>query len=452
MAEILIIDDEEGIREILSEILSDEGYTTATAADGKEAIALIESKFWDLVFLDVWLPGKGGLEILEILKEKRSDLPVIMISGHASIENAVKAVKLGAYDFIEKPLSLDRILQVAEKALNLQQLKKENSALKNVLFIEDQMIGSSLQMMGVHEKIQQAADCDARVLIQGENGTGKELVARAIHLKSARSNQPFIEVNCAAIPDSLIESELFGHEKGAFTGAVSTRKGRWELADGGTLFLDEIGDLSQNAQAKVLRAVQEMRFQRVGGENTIEVDVRIVAATNKNLQTETAEGRFREDLYFRLNVLQITLPALRERKDDIPELSAYFLGKFLARDRRQNLILDDEAVEVLKSHPWPGNIRELRNVCERISVTAEGPVVDPGLVREHIGAIPATSIESAGPYAGMVLSEAKIALEKVLILQALTEKKGNLTKAAQQLGLYPGALHARMKKLGIERE
>ncbi len=452
MARILVVDDEDGIREILKDILQDEGHQVAEAQNGQEALELFAEGFFDLVFLDVWLPGMGGLEVLEKIMSRNSELPVIMISGHARIEQAVRAVKMGAYDFIEKPLSLDRIVLAVSKALEFRAIKKENKALKNSLFIEDNLIGESEPMLRVREKIEQAARVESRVLILGENGTGKELVAREIHLRSARAEKPFIEVNCAAIPDTLIESELFGHEKGAFTGAVAQRKGKWEMAHEGTLFLDEIGDLSLPAQAKVLRAVQEGQFMRVGGQESIRVDVRILAATNKDLASEVKEGRFREDLFYRLDVLQIMVPALRERVEDIPKLMTYFLEKFAAREKRPRLVLSPEACDVLKEHPWPGNVRELKNVCERLVVCVDESPITADQVRANLqNFLLEKKNDLSSAFEGMSLNDAKNALEKMMILGALEHSKGNLSKAAQSLGLYPSALHVKLKKLGIEK-
>lgn len=452
MARILVVDDEDGIRDILRDILHDEGHQVIEAQDGSEAMDMFHADVFDLVLLDVWLPGMGGLEILEKIMALNADLPVIMISGHARIEQAVRAVKMGAYDFLEKPLSLDRIIVAVTKALEYRAIKKENKALKNALFVEDSLIGDSEPMMQVRQKIEQAARVDSRVLILGENGTGKELVARDIHLRSARADKPFIEVNCAAIPDTLIESELFGHEKGAFTGAVAQRRGKWEMAHGGTLFLDEIGDLSLPAQAKVLRAVQEGQFMRVGGQENIKVDVRILAATNKDLSVEVKEGRFREDLYYRLDVLQIHVPPLRERTEDIPKLSAYFLEKFAARERRPRLVLSPEACQVMKEHPWPGNVRELKNVCERLVVCVDESPVTDDQVRvnlENYSFVKKNDLMIS--FEGMTLNDAKIEVERAMILNALEKSKGNLSKAAQILGLYPSALHVKLKRLGIEK-
>jgi len=453
MGKILIVDDEDGIRDIMKEILEDEGHIVSGAQDGQEALTLFQNDRWDLVFLDVWLPGIGGLEVLENLKRLNNEVPVIMISGHARIDQAVKAIKMGAFDFIEKPLSLDRIVVAAEKALEFRSLKRENQALKNILFVEDQIIGESAAMAKVLEKIEQAARVESRILILGENGTGKELVARAIHLKSARANFPFIEVNCAAIPDTLVESELFGHEKGAFTGAMNQRKGKWELANGGTLFLDEIGDLSLNAQAKVLRAVQEGQLIRVGGQEVIKVNVRIIAATNKNLLQEVKEGHFREDLYYRLDVLQVQVPPLRERSEDIPLIAEYFLEKFAAREKRPRLRLSSEAIKFMKEHTWPGNVRELKNVCERIAVCVDESPVSVESVKENLTRfIYNNNREQTLNFEGLTLNDAKNELERLMILDALHRFDGNLSKAAQHLGLYPSALHVKIKKFGIEKE
>ncbi|MFO7780510.1 MAG: sigma-54 dependent transcriptional regulator, partial [Spirochaetia bacterium] len=315
MSTILVVDDEEGIREVLSAILQDEGYEVRVAADGIEGLAIMESESVDLVLLDVWLPNMGGVDVLKKIKEDSPEIPVIIISGHGSIDIAVKAVKLGAFDFLEKPLSLERVTTAVKNAIELEKLRRENRALRSTIERRDELLGESEALQRIRGIIEQAGNTGSRILITGENGTGKELVARAIHRRSDRANYPFVEVNCAAIPDTLIESELFGHEKGAFTHAVSRRRGKFEMADGGTIFLDEVADMSLSAQAKVLRVIQEMRFERVGGEESIEVAVRVIAATNRDIQTEIAAGNFREDLYFRLNVIPIHVPPLRERPE-----------------------------------------------------------------------------------------------------------------------------------------
>jgi len=382
---ILIIDDEDGIRNVLGDVLQDEGFAILRAADGPQGLRLLKNEVIDLVFLDVWMPGMGGLDVLRAIREEFSEVPVVMISGHASIDVAVKAVKSGAWDFVEKPLSMDKTLAVVANALKVQELKRENRELKAHFFLEDAMVGECAPMRRVKELIRQSAAVNTRVMILGENGTGKELVAREIHRQSLRSRKPFVEVNCAAIPDALLESELFGHEKGAFTSAVARRKGRFEQADTGTLFLDEVADMSLSAQAKVLRAVQEGRFERIGGEGTITVDVRIISATNKDVPAQVAAGKFREDLFYRLNVVPITVPPLRERRDDLPLLIEYFFLKFKNAANGAIPTFSPEGLKVLADHPWPGNIRELKNYLERLSLMVDDPVIGPDEARAFLG-------------------------------------------------------------------
>jgi two-component system nitrogen regulation response regulator NtrX len=386
LAAILIIDDEPGIRQTLAAILEDEKYRVFSAEDAIAGIKILEEQKTDIVFLDVLLPKMGGLEALEQIHADWPGVEIVMISGHANIDMAVRAVKGGAFDFLEKPLSLDRVLTVCRNALALRKLREENRKLKkSASLAHKDIVGTSYAMNGVRDMVRQAALSDARILITGENGTGKEVVARAIHFGSSRSDRPFVGLNCAAIPDTLLESELFGHEKGAFTDAVSSRKGRFEIAGGGTLFLDEIGDMSLSAQAKVLRVIQEQKIERVGGEKTIETDVRIIAASNKDLEKACAQGLFRQDLYFRLNVIPIHIPPLRDRKEDITLL----LYHFLKEQGIEKLRLEDDAMELLLLHDWPGNVRELKNLAERIAVMHTGDSINgqdmAGLLRMGAG-------------------------------------------------------------------
>ena len=448
MKQILVVDDESGIREVLNEILQDEGYGVLLAADGFEALRIMEERPADLVLLDVWLPGKGGIDVLKEIRNSYTGTQVVMISGHGSIDMAVKALKLGAFDFIEKPLSLDRVLTIVSNALEVGKLRQENRELKNRLTDTDQIIGQSKQITDVRDIIQQAGASEARIMITGENGTGKEMVAREIHRKSERANGPFVEVNCAAIPDTLIESELFGHEKGAFTGAVSQRRGKFEQADEGTLFLDEVADMSLSAQAKVLRVIQEMKFQRIGGENTLEVDVRLIVATNKDIQEEVRAGRFREDLFFRLNVIPVTVPPLRERPEDVPLLIAHFLKQYNPEgtDRR----FSDDAMELLRRHSWPGNVRELKNFVERISIMSNEEVITEEEVGDHLDEGPKGGEAPIDSYLEMGLTEARDAFERDYLLQKLKESGYNISRTAQALGIYPSNLHAKIKKFGIE--
>jgi two-component system nitrogen regulation response regulator NtrX len=451
MSNVLVIDDEAGIRDVLREILEDEGYSVLVAEDGIEGLEIIRSERIDLVILDVWLPNMGGIDVLKQLKDEKPDIEVVVISGHGNIDMAVKAVKLGAFDFLEKPLSLDRVTMITKNALEVEELRRENRRLKNRLVNRDEMIGDSEPMRKVRAMIKQSAPSDSRVMIYGENGTGKELVAREIHRRSERSSGPFVEVNCAAIPDTLIESELFGHEKGAFTSAVSRRRGKFEAADKGTLFLDEIADMSLSAQAKVLRVIQEMRFERVGGEEPIEVDVRVIAATNKDIQEEVATGRFREDLYFRLNVVWMQVPPLRDRREDIPSIAEYFLEKYQPDDVAPRRRFDDEAVEALQEYDWPGNVRELKNFVERISIMSDEEVLTRDVVDYFLGE---RSSGQADPvlaeFQNMGLNEARDTFEKRLIEQTLRENEFNISRAATELGIYPSNLHAKIRKYGIQ--
>ena len=380
MPRILIIDDEAPIRRVLRDILENESYQVDDAATGMDALQIIKEQDFDAIFCDIKMPEMDGIEVLAAIRES-CDTPVIMLSGHGTIETAVEAIKKGAFDFIPKPPDLNRLLITLRNALDKKNLATENKVLKKAVKLQNQMIGESDPMLGVKDMIEKVAPTNARVLITGENGTGKELVARQLHELSTRSSGPFIEVNCAAIPSELIESQLFGHEKGAFTSAIKQRKGDFELADGGTLFLDEIGDMSLSAQAKVLRALQENKITRVGGEKEIPVNVRILAATNKNLKAEIEKGNFREDLYHRLSVIVIQVPPLRERKDDIPLLVGNFLEN-IAQDMGKSVpSFDPEAMETLKQYQWTGNIRELRNIVERLVILCGGEITKDDVER-----------------------------------------------------------------------
>jgi two-component system nitrogen regulation response regulator NtrX len=397
------------------------------------------------------MPNMGGLDVLARVKEDFPGVEVVMISGHGNIDMAVKAIKNGAFDFVEKPLSIDRVITIMGNANKISSLRQENIALKTSLFIEDQMIGESPGMKSVKDLIRQSAPSDARVMILGDNGTGKELVARQIHLQSPRAEKPFVEVNCAAIPDNLIESELFGHEKGAFTSAIARRKGKFEAANQGTLFLDEIADMSLEAQAKVLRAVQEMRFERVGGNESIEVDVRIITATNKDLKEEVRAGRFREDLFFRLNVIPIRIPSLKDRKEDIPLLLDYFLNKFQKKNGGETQGFTPESLEILKNHSWPGNIRELKNFVERVLLMTDEAQVPKEAVDFYLEKGTGVSEDSfTKEFQNMSLSDAKDKFERQFIVEKLQDNEYNLSRTAQALGIYPSNLHGKIKKFGIE--
>jgi two-component system nitrogen regulation response regulator NtrX len=463
MQTVLVIDDESGIRGAVKDILEDERYRVLTAEDGIVGLSLMRSERVDLVFLDIWLPRKGGMDVLRELKAEWPETEVVIISGHANIDMAVQAVKLGAFDFIEKPLSIDRIITVARNALAIGLLKEENRKLKRAREDGERLEGQSPAMREVLSIIAQSAASDARVLITGENGTGKEMAAREIHRLSQRAQRPFVEVNCAAIPDTLIESELFGHEKGAFTDAVAKRKGKFEVASGGTLFLDEIADMSLQAQAKVLRAIQEMKFERLGSEETVSADVRVIAATNKDLQAEIKAGRFREDLFFRLNVIPIRMPALRERREDIPALAQGFLGAFRESNPAAPQRFSEAALAALAEYDWPGNVRELKNVVERISVMSDEEAVSRETVEHFLARAAGASglspsgqppgqapAERAAAYGGLRLGEAKDLFEKEFIAQKLRENGYNITKTAEALGIYASNLHAKLKKHGIQ--
>lgn len=450
MNNILVIDDEPGIREIFQDILKDEGYQVFTAADGLKGLNVLQSEIIDLVFLDIWLPGMGGIEVLQRIREEFPYIEVVVISGHANVELAVKAIKLGAYDILEKPIGIDRILQLCRHILELEDLRRENKSLKAQLGSDQEMIGKSEKIQEITAIIRQAADSDATVLITGENGTGKELVAREIHAQSSRRQQAFIPVNCAAIPENLIESELFGHEKGAFTGAVGRKKGKFELASGGTLFLDEVADLALSAQAKILRAIQEMRIERVGGETPISVDLRFVAATNKDMQAMVASGEFREDLYYRLHVVSIHVPPLRDRGDDIEVIAHHFLKTYGegARD------FSPEAWKRLAGYQWPGNIRQLKNIVQRVVILSDDEKISEDVVELALSGEMTLSRKRSGggdnSYGGMGLVEAKETFERRLILQALEEADYNITQAAQALGVYSSNLYSKIRKYGIE--
>ena len=451
MGAILVIDDEPGIRATVQDILEDEGYLALTAEDGLAGLELLKRESVDVVVLDVWLPRMGGIDVLKAIRADYPAVEVIVISGHASIDMAVNAVKLGAFDFIEKPLSIERLITAVRNARALSDLRLENARLKRTAQESDDIIGTSAVMADVRELIEQSARSDARVLITGENGTGKELAARRIHELSARALGPFVAVNCAAMPDTLIESELFGHEKGSFTDAVARRKGKFETAHTGTLFLDEIADMSLSAQSKVLRAVQEMRFERLGGESTIEVDVRVVAATNKDLRQEIAAGRFREDLFFRLNVIPLRIPALRERPSDIAELASFFIARHSDGAARH---LSGPALAILEAYEWPGNVRELKNFIERVSVMSDEDEISAETVEHFIarpgGAASDPALDRLDILSELRISEAREAFERGYLLHNLRKHGYNIARTAESIGMYPSNLHAKIKKFGIE--
>jgi len=440
---VMIVDDEEGIRETLSGILEDEGYESITASSGEEAIKKVKETPPDVVLLDVWLPGMDGIETLQQMKASHPHIPVIIISGHANIEVAVKATKMGAYDLLEKPLSIEKVLLAVDRALEKRGLELENMMLRENLLKKCRMIGDSAKIKQLKEQIKMAAQSNSRVMILGESGAGKELVAQLLHETSSRAGGPFIEVNCAAIPQELIESELFGHEKGSFTGAFERKKGKFELADNGTLFLEEIGDMSLQTQAKVLRVLETQEFQRVGGSKNIKVDVRIISATNKDLAEEVKKGSFREDLYFRLNVIPIKVPSLRERLDDIPALVDNFLDFFATEYGQQKKEITEDAVSMLKKHSWPGNIRELKNVLERLVIMTTSRTITAGDM--FMPDSPGSDYFSLS-----TLRDARDAFERDFIIKKLDENAWNISKTAEVLDMERSNLHRKIKAYDIK--
>jgi two-component system nitrogen regulation response regulator NtrX len=445
---ILIVDDEQGIREALSSILTDEGYESLAVSSGEECLSLLEERSIDLVLLDVWLDGIDGLDTLERIRKNGVDAMVVMISGHASIETAVRATKLGAFDFIEKPLSLEKVILVIKNALEVHRLAQENRQLREELGGRTQLQGDTVPMRALRQQIALTAPTNGRVLIYGESGTGKELVARALHAASLRGDRAFVEVNCAAIPEELIESELFGHVKGSFTGATENKVGKFEKADGGTLFLDEVADMSLRTQAKVLRVLEEQRLEPVGSNQTVSVDVRVIAATNKTLEDEIARGRFREDLFYRLNVIPFTLPPLRERIEDVPILARYFMLEFAAAYGRKPKEISDAALGVMARYPWPGNVRELRNLIERLVIVVPQDKIEPLHLPPEL--FRASSRMAQQPNA--TLHEARSAYEREFILRKLEENQWHMTRTAEALGLERSHLYRRMRSLGIKTE
>ncbi len=444
---ILLVDDEAAIRRSLTGILSDEGYEVGLATNGEEALSLISDDAPDLVLLDIWLPGMDGLAVLEKIKAYNPLLPVIMISGHGNVENAVKATRLGAFDFIEKPLDMDKTLLTLRNALKMLRLTEENRLLRGDT---PTIIGQSQAVTVLREAIATVAPTPSWVLITGENGTGKELVAKAIHRLSTRAAGPLVEVNCAAIPEDLIESELFGHEKGAFTGANSRRQGRFDLAHGGTLFLDEIADMSLKTQAKILRILQEQRFERVGGHNTISVDVRILAATNKDLAQEMAAGRFRDDLYYRLNVVPIHVPPLRERREDIPLLINEFLREHTLRLGQPHKVMSQATMQILMEYAWPGNVRELKNLVERLVIMTPGQLIDvPNLPDPFNRGNKDNDAQLMPALLEQDFRSARASFERLYLENKLAQCQGNITALAKATGLERTHLYKKFKVLGI---
>ncbi|PYU33549.1 MAG: Fis family transcriptional regulator [Acidobacteria bacterium] len=442
---ILVVDDESGIRQSLTSILEEEGYRVEAVGSGEECLATVAARPFDLILLDVWLPGMDGLVTLERLQQSVPAPMVVMISGHGNIETAVRATKLGAFDFVEKPLSLEKTILVVKNALEYLRLEEENRGLRAELEQRCQVIGESVPMKALRQQIALAAPTNGRVLIYGESGTGKELVARALHSASLRRDRPLVEVNCAAIPEELIESELFGHLKGSFTGASEDKVGKFQKADMGTLFLDEVGDMSLKTQSKVLRVLEEQRFEPVGSNQAVDVDVRVIAATNKTLEGEIARGAFREDLFYRLNVIPFYVSPLRERIEDLPILARYFLAEFSGAYGRKVKELSEGALDVLMRHPWPGNVRELKNLIERLVIICPQQRIEAHHLPPELFRGAARSPQQ--PYA--TLHEARAAYEREFILRKLEEHQWNMTHTASALGLERSHLYRKMKSLGI---
>lgn len=449
---VLIVDDEISILQSLSGILLDEGYGISLAGSGEEALDRAKKDPPDLILLDIWMPGTDGLTVLSEMKKIYPQVPVIIISGHGTIETAVKATRMGAFDFIEKPLSIDRVLVSIQNAVEFSRLEEENRILRRKANKPSRMTGNSPAVEGLREQLSRAAPTNATVLITGENGTGKELAARLIHLSSRRANRPMIEVNCAAIPEELIESELFGHEKGSFTGAYEKRKGKFDLANTGTLFLDEIGDMSLRTQAKILRIIQEQTFERVGGSHPVQVDVRIVAATNKDLPKEIELGRFRQDLYYRLNVIPIFVPPLRDRLEDIPLLVESFAADLAGESSLGMKNIDPAVYPILQQYTWPGNIRELKNFIERLIIMTPAQDIGPGdLPPDFLNAAPRANGEP-GYFHFPTLKEARSSFERDYLLKKLEENGWNISVTAARIGLERAYLHRKMRILGIREE
>jgi two-component system nitrogen regulation response regulator NtrX len=444
---ILIVDDEPSIVQSLKGLLVDEGFEVMTAPNGYEALKIIESESPDLVLLDIWMPGIDGIETLKEIKANNPFIQVIIITGHGNVETAVKATKLGAFDLIEKPLSIDKVIVGINNALNFRRLEEENRYLRKKTLAKNSIDGNSPSVLALKQKVAAVASTDTWVLITGENGTGKELVARTIYQLGSRAEKPFVDVNCAAIPEELIESELFGHEKGAFTGAATKKRGKFEIASGGTILLDEIGDMSLKTQAKILRVLQEQQFQRVGGSRVLKVDVRVIAATNKDLASEIKKGTFREDLYYRLNVVPIEVPSLRERKDDIPLLADHFLDDCAIQNRSRRKHIDPEALELLAAYPWPGNVRELKNLIERLVILVPGARITPDDIPPSYRTddLSTTAIET-DCLSIDDFKEAKKTFEEAYLRDKLRENDGNVSQTARRIGVGRSYLHKKLKQ------
>ena len=444
---ILIVDDEPGIRETLRGVLEDEGFSVETAATGESCLKTAATQHFACILLDIWL-GKGidGLETLQRLREEGNDSAVVMISGHGNIETAVRSTKLGAFDFIEKPLSLERTLVTVKNAIRQRNLERSNLQFQEELAGEYVMIGESIAMRALRKQISIVAPSDGRVLISGESGTGKELVARAIHAQSKRSGAPFVEINSAALPEELVESELFGHSKGAFSGATTAKKGKFEIADGATLFLDEIGDMSARVQSKMLRVLEEQRFEPVGSNTPVKVDVRVISATNKPLQDLIENGNFRHDLFYRLNVIPFQVPPLRERLEDVPLLIEHFNRRFSFDNGKRPKTFSSDAVERLQTHTWPGNVRELKNTIERIIIMNAKQNIGP----DDLPELGFTDDKPASSFRFPSFKAATDAYQREFILHKLAQHDGNVSKAAEEMGVDRSHLYRRMRNLGIQ--
>jgi two-component system, NtrC family, nitrogen regulation response regulator NtrX len=448
MSSVLIVDDEPGIRETLSGVLEDEGFEVAAVATGEECLAAAAERHFACILLDIWLgDGIDGLDTLQKLREDGSDAAVVMISGHGNIETAVRSTKLGAFDFIEKPLSLERTVVTVKNAVRQRDLERSNEQMQRELGDEYVMVGDSVAMRALRKQIAIVAPSDGRVLISGESGTGKELVARAIHAQSKRRGAPFVEINSAAIPEELVESELFGHVKGAFSGATANKKGKFEIADGATLFLDEIGDMSPRVQAKMLRVLEEQRFEPVGSNKPVKVDVRVISATNKRFDDLIENGNFRADLFYRLNVIPFQIPPLRERLEDIPALVDHFNRKFSKDNGKRAKIFTDDAIEALRKYTWPGNVRELRNTIERVVIMSSKQKIGVKDLPEFgtVDESPASSFRFPS------FKAATDAYQREFILHKLAEHDGSVSKAAEEMGVDRSHLYRRMKSLGIQQ-
>jgi two-component system nitrogen regulation response regulator NtrX len=446
---ILLVDDEPSILRTLSGLLSDEGFEVKTASNGYEALKFIDAESPDLVLLDIWMPGIDGIETLKEIKKDNPFIQVVIITGHGTIETAIKATKLGAFDFIEKPLSIEKVIVAINNALNFRRLEEENRYLRKKTIEKHSITGNSPPITALKKHIAIAAPTNSWILITGENGSGKELVARTIHQLSPRADQPLIDVNCAAIPEELFESELFGHEKGAFTEATTKKRGKFELAGNGTIFLDEIGDMSLKTQGKFLRVLQDLRFQRIGGGRTLSVNVRVIAASNKDLKKEIEKGNFRNDLYYRLNIIPIEVPPLRNRLEDIPPLVETFLDEFAKQNRSQRKKITQASLELLCKYSWPGNVRELKNLMERLAIMVEGEIINDSDIPPPYNPDAGWETETIENKIFSIdyLKEAKKEFEKEFILRKLLENQNNITKTAKSIGVGRSYLHKKIKML-----